>query len=439
MRPAVAAGPTSTLTIASPLTGPLSGLGFSLDVLSDRATLPTGVEFLDLDLLAPDGTLVPLKRVDLSTLPLASGGSNLGYASGATTIRVPIDPTALGLGVPYRVEFLLTDDSATSGHRLAVTLSNLSVSTPTPTLAVAAPGGATNGGHLAFIGSAAETLTVTDSGPGTLVVSNLALAGAGFTLVNAPAGGEFALPAGESAQILVEPTNPSRAASGSIAFGTDDPAHPSYRLSLTSAGAGTSGGGTSTGGGTAKTGGGTPTGPASPPPAPPIATAPPLTPVEWGRYAFVTTLYRDVLGRAPDAAGLAAWVGLMDVGMPPAAVFAGFEFSAEHAALIRLGDAPPVTAAYAFADAIREAQRDAAVATLYRDVLGREPDAPGFAFWSAALARGRSILAVAAALVDSPEASSLALAGRSTGIGARNAAVDAAINAWAVTGSFPLP
>jgi hypothetical protein len=72
---------------------------------------------------------------------------------------------------------------------------------------------------------------------------------------------------------------------------------------------------------------------------------------------YVTRLYRVLLGRAPDPAGLAYWSGILESGRArPLDVAAGFYASPE--------------------------SRRQRVAALYQSVLGRSPDGSGLAFWS---------------------------------------------------------
>jgi hypothetical protein len=82
-------------------------------------------------------------------------------------------------------------------------------------------------------------------------------------------------------------------------------------------------------------------------------TAPPAgaSPATQGRTAFATTLYQEVLGRDPDAAGLALWVRTLDRGVSPAAVASAIWNSPEHIRLVATGRAPRITLATALTDA----------------------------------------------------------------------------------------
>lgn len=108
---------------------------------------------------------------------------------------------------------------------------------------------------------------------------------------------------------------------------------------------------------------------------------------EWlGR--LVTGFYSDALGRAPDAAGLAFWVGELRSGRRTVPqVVAAFYGSPEH--LARTGG---TLAGW--------------VGAVYEDLLGRVPGAGDVAYWSErARARGRTW--VAAAVHDAPESRQL--------------------------------
>lgn len=81
---------------------------------------------------------------------------------------------------------------------------------------------------------------------------------------------------------------------------------------------------------------------------PPPVGATPIT-REW--TAFVTTLYEEVLGRNPDADGLAFWVRMLNRRVPPPTVALAFWNSPEHALLVAAGRAPQIDLTRAFQDA----------------------------------------------------------------------------------------
>jgi hypothetical protein len=89
-------------------------------------------------------------------------------------------------------------------------------------------------------------------------------------------------------------------------------------------------------------------------------TAPPAgaSPATLGRTAFATRLYQEVLGRDPDAAGLASWVRMLDQGVSPAAVASSIWNSPERIQLLATGRAPRI----AFATALTDAQAAGRVA-----------------------------------------------------------------------------
>jgi len=97
---------------------------------------------------------------------------------------------------------------------------------------------------------------------------------------------------------------------------------------------------------------------------------------------FVTLLYDNVLGRAPDATGLANWSGRIDDGvMSRAQVVQGFSESAEFIT----GTA---ASALAFSRAGLQAEFADDVYRMYRATLDRDPDLDGFANWAGRMADG---------------------------------------------------
>ena len=101
--------------------------------------------------------------------------------------------------------------------------------------------------------------------------------------------------------------------------------------------------------------------------------------------AQAARLYQAAFGRAPDAAGLAYWVGVLQGGTSLDGIAAGFLVSAEFQARYgSLDDAGFVNA-------------------LYRNVLGRAADAAGSAYWTATLASGTTRAEVLANFSESTE------------------------------------
>ncbi|KIT15620.1 DUF4214 domain-containing protein [Jannaschia aquimarina] len=112
---------------------------------------------------------------------------------------------------------------------------------------------------------------------------------------------------------------------------------------------------------------------------------------------FVTLLYSNVLGRAPDAAGLANWTQRLSSGqMDRAQVVVGFSESAEFKSgtandAARFGTGP---LSQSFSDDIFR---------VYQAVLGREPDEKGFDAWRGRLADGMPFIDVVGGFTKSAE------------------------------------
>ena len=112
---------------------------------------------------------------------------------------------------------------------------------------------------------------------------------------------------------------------------------------------------------------------------------------------FVTLLYRNVLDRDPDAAGLAYWTGLLDAQTRSrAAVVIGFSDSNE------FRQSTAAAALTHSSEGMRMATSDD-VFRLYRATLGRDPDTGGFLSWSGRLADGWNYRDVVAGFVGSRE------------------------------------
>ena len=87
--------------------------------------------------------------------------------------------------------------------------------------------------------------------------------------------------------------------------------------------------------------------------------------------AFVTLLYNNVLGRAPDPAGLSGWVGLLQGGMSRGQVLLGFSDSVEY-------QAAKFNEVY--------------VTMMYVGMLRRSPEPGGYNGWLAYLQGGNTPL-----------------------------------------------
>jgi hypothetical protein len=104
------------------------------------------------------------------------------------------------------------------------------------------------------------------------------------------------------------------------------------------------------------------------------------------RIAPVARLYWAYFDRIPDTEGLLHWIGETGAGAPLAEVSAAFAASAE------------------FATTYGELDDEGFVELVYRNVLDREPDADGLAYWLALLADGEvSRGGVMAGFAQSPE------------------------------------
>jgi hypothetical protein len=93
--------------------------------------------------------------------------------------------------------------------------------------------------------------------------------------------------------------------------------------------------------------------------------------------SFVTAIYGDLLGRAPDPGGLASWVGLLNAGASRGAVVGGILYSNEYETKFVEGE--------------------------YAHLLDRAADPGGLAGWVSALAGGASYEQVIAGIIGSPE------------------------------------
>ena len=148
---------------------------------------------------------------------------------------------------------------------------------------------------------------------------------------------------------------------------------------------------------------------------------------------YVTAVYRDVLGRASDAAGLAYWSGQIDAGAPASGVAQAIGKSDEYYAnlvirpnylklLGRAADAGGVTYWTGQMDAgttDQQLQADLVasdefyagaggtdsrwIGSVYELLLGRTPDSGGMSYWSGQLAAGQTRNQVAQGIAGSQE------------------------------------
>jgi hypothetical protein len=110
--------------------------------------------------------------------------------------------------------------------------------------------------------------------------------------------------------------------------------------------------------------------------------------------SYVTLLYRNTLGRDPDAGGLADWSAAMQAGSTRADLLERFSESAENYA----------RTATLWADGLFDYdETGAAVARLYSAAFGRLPDMAGWAHWVAEVEAGLPLTQLAAMFPQSAE------------------------------------
>ncbi len=112
---------------------------------------------------------------------------------------------------------------------------------------------------------------------------------------------------------------------------------------------------------------------------------------------FVDLLYQNVLNRAADAAGSAAWTRQLDSGIRTREeVVVGFSESPEF-------QNNTATQSLEFSRAAYQAAWGDDVYRVYQATLGRQPDVPGFEAWTSQLANGQSLNTVVQGFVASSE------------------------------------
>ena len=104
---------------------------------------------------------------------------------------------------------------------------------------------------------------------------------------------------------------------------------------------------------------------------------------------FVDLIYRNLFDRSPDAGGGAFWRGRLDAGMTRGAVMVEFSESPEYIDETGTSAASPGAAHQIW--------------RLYRAYLGRNADQQGFDFWYAEQFNGRSLDSISDAFAASPE------------------------------------
>jgi len=116
--------------------------------------------------------------------------------------------------------------------------------------------------------------------------------------------------------------------------------------------------------------------------------------------SYVDILYRALLGREPDSQGRTAWRNRIAAGWPRENVMAGFINSVEFTNLC--SQAGIVRGTYTPPPGIAEHTRF--VTNMYRGVLGREPEQDGLQIWIKRIREGRTGASVAQGFVFSSEA-----------------------------------
>ncbi len=115
-----------------------------------------------------------------------------------------------------------------------------------------------------------------------------------------------------------------------------------------------------------------------------------------GNGQFVTTLYQNVLGRAPSTAQLNDWINQLANGATRAEVVSTLAESSENIARTR-----PVQEAF---DTTRDPTTWADdVVRLYQAIFDRPPDNGGFSHWTEQLPKGAEFNEIVSAFMNSPE------------------------------------
>ena len=140
-----------------------------------------------------------------------------------------------------------------------------------------------------------------------------------------------------------------------------------------------------------------------------VTAAPVLAPAQRNTI-FVTALYRYILGHDPNLASLNSWVNRLLAGTSAGQMATTLWNSAEHRTLLRRHHAPALSYNSALGAALQSGQpvsvrpqSVAFVTTLYREILGHNPNPASLNFWVKRLLAGTSQNQVALAIWNSPE------------------------------------
>ena len=157
-----------------------------------------------------------------------------------------------------------------------------------------------------------------------------------------------------------------------------------------------------------------------------------------GWIAFVTTLYRVILNRTPDAPGLDYWLRRLTDGTTRAEVNQEFYKTAEYRTLKAEHKAPKISQKTSLAEAIHADKlasvppaaltnpgHIALVTTLYHEILNRAPEPSGQQYWLEELAIGTTPATVALDIFNSPEHKALQRQRKAPRISERTALADA--------------
>jgi TP901 family phage tail tape measure protein len=117
------------------------------------------------------------------------------------------------------------------------------------------------------------------------------------------------------------------------------------------------------------------------------------------------SLYKELLGRTPDAAGFDFWMQALQNGTPFSTIIDNFKNSSEYYS--HTSGQSPVTSVtpstqYGTTPSSSTSMADQ-LTNLYQQVLGRAPDAAGFNFWLQAMQNGTSLSTVASDMMKSSE------------------------------------
>jgi hypothetical protein len=122
----------------------------------------------------------------------------------------------------------------------------------------------------------------------------------------------------------------------------------------------------------------------------------------------LTSLYQEVLGRAPDAPGMKFWSDALMNGTPFTHIVDEFRNSPEY--LAKMGLQPTTTSVTpstqygaVLGPAAPVSDPASAITRMYEQILGREPDAAGLSFWADAAKNGTSLSHISDELNTSPE------------------------------------